>query len=891
MSVIHLNKLFHPESVALIGASDKPLSLGNVVMKNLLNGGFDGPILPVNPKYKTICGVYAYQSISDLPVIPDLAVICTPAIIVPEIIRELGEKGTRTAIVISAGFRTDGGNNEIEQQMLNAARAYDFRILGPNCIGLLIPGIGLNASFAHTDSLPGSIAVISQSGAICASILDWAKSRGIGFSYFISLGDSSDIDFGDLLDYLGTDTHTTGILLYIESIKYARKFMSAARATARNKKVIVIKSGRVAEGAIAAASHTGALAGNDDVFDSAIRRAGMLRVYSIQNLFDAVETLAHMPVIKGNRLVILTNGGGIGVLATDSLIANGGCLAELAPKTIESLNQILSDNWSKRNPVDIVGDSNAKRYVKALKILLDDPNYDAILVMLVPVAIIDNTEVASAVSKAIKDTRKPVLTCWIGEDAVNDAREIFKKNKIPHYDTPEFAIRAFLQTVEYNVNQQSLIELPASVPEVFKPDKKKVRAIIEKVLNDKREILTEPEAKEILDAYCIPVIKTLIARDANEAVVHAKSIGFPVALKILSKDISHKSDVGGVLLNIESESILELAAEGMLARIKRIYPDASIEGFTVQEMVREQGAYELIIGMASDAIFGPIILFGHGGVSVEVVNDKAVALPPLNMKLAKDLVERTRIFNILKGYRDIKSVNMEAIYVTLVKISQLVVDHAEFQELDINPLVVDSHGVIALDARIKIKPVDADAAAHLAIRPYPQDLEEISQITSGQEVLIRPIRPEDETAHHFFISHTKPEDVYFRFFRAVNNLSHSQMARFTQIDYDREMAFIVVKKNEEGIDETIAVIRVVSDADNNEAEFAIIVRSDMQKQGIGHKLMRKMIEYCRERGTNRLIAQTLSNNYAMQKLAKHFDFTMTHNKDDEQTVSLSLDLV
>jgi len=890
MSVINLNKLLNPRSVVLIGASDKPLSIGNVVMKNLLNGGFDGPILPVNPKYETICGVYAYKRIADLPVVPDFAVICTPAHTVPDIIMQLGEKGTRAAVVISAGFHAIDDANGFEQQMLDVARHYDFRILGPNCVGLLVPGIGLNASFAHTDSLPGNIAVISQSGAICTSILDWAKSRGIGFSYFISLGDSSDVDFGDLLDYLGTDTHTTGILLYVESIKFARKFMSAARATARNKKVIVIKSGRMAEGAKAAASHTGALAGNDDVFDAAIRRAGMLRVYSIQNLFDAVETLAHVSAINGDRLIILTNGGGIGVLATDSLIANGGHLAELEPKTIQALDEFLPATWSRNNPVDIIGDSDAKRYVQALKILLADPNYDAILVMLVPVAIIDNTEVARAITEAINDSRKPVLTCWMGEDAVQESREIFEKNSIPQYETPESAISAFLQAVEYNKNQKNLIELPPSIPEDFKPDKERVRTIIESVLSEKRNILTEPEAKNVLDAYQIPIVKTLIARDVDDAIKQAKSIGFPVALKILSKDISHKSDVGGVLLNIESASILQLSAEGMLERIKKSNPDATIEGFTVQAMVDCPNDYELIIGVTSDSIFGPVILFGHGGVSVEVVNDKAVALPPLNMKLANDLVQRTRIAKVLKGYRDVKPANMVAILVTLVKISQLIVDHPELQELDINPLVANNNDVIALDARIKIISVAPDASSHLAIRPYPQELEELTQLASGTEILIRPIKPEDEMAHHEFFSHINPEDIYFRFFRAVNNFSHSQMAHFTQIDYDREMAFISIQKNAGGNNETIAVSRVVTDADNIEAEFAVLVRSDMQQKGVGNKLMSKTIDYCREHGTKRIVVHALAINYPMQKLAKKFNFIKVDNNEDQQTVNFRLEL-
>lgn len=890
MSVINLNKLLKPKSVVLIGASDKPLSIGNVVMKNLLNGGFDGLILPVNPKYETICGVYAYKRVADLPVVPDFAVICTPAHTVPDIIMQLGEKGTRAAVVISAGFHSVSDGNDLEQQMLDVARHYDFRILGPNCVGLLIPGIGLNASFAHTDSLPGNIAVISQSGAICTSILDWAKSRGIGFSYFISLGDSSDVDFGDLLDYLGTDQHTTGILLYVESIKLARKFMSAARATARNKKVIVIKAGRMAEGAKAAASHTGALAGNDDVFDAAIRRTGMLRVYSIQNLFDAVETLAHVSGIKGDRLIILTNGGGIGVLATDSLIASGGHLAELTPKTIQALDEFLPATWSRGNPVDIIGDSDAQRYVKALKVLLDDPNYDAILVMLVPAAIIDNTEVARAITKAINESQKPVLTCWMGEDAVEDAREIFKQNRIPQYETPEFAIRAFLQAVEYNENQKNLIELPPSVPEDFKPNKQRVRTIIESVLSEERSILTEPEAKDVLEAYQIPIVKTLVASDVDEAVKQAESIGFPVALKILSKDISHKSDVGGVLLNIESASILQLSAEGMLDRINKSNPDAKIEGFTVQEMVACPNEYELIIGVTTDSIFGPVILFGHGGVSVEVVNDKSIALPPLNMKLANDLVQRTRIAKVLRGYRDVKPANMEAILVTLVKISQLIVDHPELQELDINPLVANNNGVIALDARIKISSVAANASSHLAIRPYPQELEEVSRLTSGAELLVRPIKPEDEMAHHEFFSHINSEDIYFRFFRAVNNFSHTEMARFTQIDYDREMAFIAILKNPEGNDETIAVSRVVNDADNVEAEFAILVRSDMQKKGVGNILLSKTINYCREHGTKLLVVHVLASNFPMQKLAKKFNFIKVENNLDHQTISLKLRL-
>jgi acetyltransferase len=896
MSIINLDKLFRPRSVALIGASDKPLSIGNVVMKNLLNGGFDGPILPVNRQSPTVCGVFAYAAIEALPVVPDLAVICTPAATVPDIIRQLGEQGTRAAVVISAGFHAsdlaagEQADISLEQRMLDAARPYDMRILGPNCVGLLVPGIGLNASFAHTDSLPGGIAVISQSGAICTAVLDWAKSRGIGFSAFISLGDSADIDFGDLLNYLGEDSRTTGILLYVESIKFARKFMSAARATARSKKVIVIKSGRMAEGALAAASHTGALAGNDEVFDAAIRRSGMLRVFTIQNMFDAVETLAHLPPIRGNRLIILTNGGGIGVLATDSLVIDGGRLAQLGPTTMEALDNCLPATWSHSNPVDIIGDSNAERYVKALQVLLADPGYDAILVMLVPVAIIDNAVVAQAVADLIKTSAKPVLTCWMGGAAVADAREIFRKNAIPHFDTPEFAIRAFLQSVEYGVNQQSLIELPPSVPSEFVPDVLQVREIFQGVLAAGRQMLTEPEAKQVLAAYQIPIVETLVAIDVADAVAKAKAIGFPVALKILSADISHKSDVGGVLLNIESAEILALAAEKMLLRIKADQPDAVIQGFTVQQMVQRSGAQELIVGVTTDKIFGPVILFGHGGVVVEVVKDKAIGLPPLNMKLARDLVQRTRINAVLKGYRDVLPADMAAIYVTLVKISQLVVDHVELRELDINPLIADSNGVIALDARIKVQAAGADALEQLAIRPYPRELEEKCLLDSGLALMIRPIKPEDEAAHQFLIARTRPEDIYFRFFRSISSLTHTQMARFTQIDYDREMAFVAILDNSQGEPETVAVVRVVSDADNNEAELAIIVRSDLQGRGVGHKLMAKTISYCRQRGTKRLVAQALAVNQPMHRLAREFGFSVSRNAEDLQTVTLSLDL-
>ena len=889
MSVLNLDKLLKPESVALIGASRRENAVGNVVMKNLLDADFQGPILPVNPRARTVRGVFAYADIQSLPITPDLAVICTPAHTVPEIITGLGEKGTRAAVVITAGLSGQANAGEFQQKILDSAKRFGLRILGPNCLGLLVPAIGLNASFAHTNSLRGRLALLSQSGALCTTILDWAKSRGIGFSHFVSVGDAIDVDFGDLLDYLGSDASTRGILMYVESISSARKFISAARATARNKSVVLIKSGRYYEAAKAAASHTGAIVGNDEVFDAAIRRAGMLRVYSIDDLFAAVETLAHARPVLGNRLAILTNGGGTGVLATDHLIASGGVLADLAPKTISGLNEVLPVIWSGANPVDIIGDSDAERYVAALRILYNDPNYDAILVMLVPSAVINNYLVAVAIKNEIESVQKPVLTCWMGEAAVEKSRRTFQRAGIPTYETPETAINAFMHMVDYIQNQKSLIETPPSVAADFEPQTVTAAQIITSILDQDRELMTEPEAKRLLQCYQVPIVDTRIVTTSSEAVNVADEIGFPVVLKVLSKDISHKSDLGGVLLNIQTSQLLEVAIEGIQAKIKRACPNATLDGFTVQKMVERRNAHELIIGVTTDAIFGPVILFGQGGTSVEIIDDKAVALPPLNMALAAQLINRTRISRILAGHRAMEAVARHEIELTLVKISQMISDHPEIVELDINPILADKHGVIALDARIRVQKTTYRGTERFSIRPYPKELEESLKI-NGKDLFIRPIRPEDEPAHQKFISNLSMEDLYFRFFRAVSNLSHEQLARFTQIDYDREMAFVAVIKNEAGETETLGVVRAVSDADNIEAEFAIIISTDFHRKGLGKILMQKMINYCTDRGTKRLIGQTLVANHGMQALARYLGFEI-EPVVDEGVVNLKLDLI
>ncbi len=895
MSVHNLKKLFRPESVAVIGASNRAGAIGALVMRNLLRGGFEGPIMPVNPKYNAVAGVLAYGNAADLPVIPDLAVICTPPATVPDLIDTLGQRGTRAAIVLTAGLdREKAGRGGIVQDLLiKTARRHQLRILGPNCLGLLVPGIKLNASFSHLPAADGHIAFVSQSGAMCTAVLDWAGSRGIGFSHFISLGNKVDVDFGDVIDYLGSDPATRSILLYIEGIKDGRKFMSAARAAARNKPVLAIKAGRVMEGARAATSHTGALAGSDEVYEAAIRRAGMLRVKESAQLFTVVETLARARPPRGERLAILTNGGGIGVMAVDSLIESGGTLAELNTGTIERLNAVLPDTWSGANPVDIIGDAPGERYSEAMKILLKAKEVDAVLVMHAPTATADSTEAADAVIAAAKDTPRTVLTAWIGGDTVEPARDRFFQAGIPSYPTPELATDAFAHIIEYKRNQELLMETPAAVATDVEPATDTARILVEGALAEPggkgAKLMREPEAKAVLAAYGIPTVETHIAASPEDAIGAAEEIGFPVALKILSPDISHKSDVGGVALHLETPEGVRMAAEAMLARVDKEQPKARVNGFTVQAMANRPGAHELIAGATTDPVFGPVILFGEGGTAVEIIADRNIALPPLNMTLARELVSRTRIARLLQGYRDRPAADIDVLCRTLIQVSQLIIDIPEIAELDINPLLADQHGVLALDARIAVAHPRKPGVGRLAIRPYPQALEEPFKMKSGRKVLFRPIRPEDVPQHHEFISKLTPEDIHFRFFGHVRELPHSQMARFTQIDYDREMAFIATAKKRGGKPETLGVVRVVSDPDNVRAEFAIVVRSDLKGQGLGKALLVKMIDYCRTRGTREMVGQILTSNRAMIGLAKHLGFEKI-GMIDHEAVEMLLDL-
>jgi acetyltransferase len=886
MSIRHLDHLFDPASVAVIGASQRAGSVGATVWRNLHGNGFQGRCFAVNPKHRDFDGVPVYARVADLPELPELAVICTPPHAVPGLIAELGAAGTRAAVVLTAGL-----DKAQRQAMLDAAKPHLLRILGPNCIGMLVPHRGLNASFAHTDALPGELAFVTQSGALMTAMLDWARSRRIGFSQLVSLGEHADVDFGDMLDFLGSDPKTRAILLYIESIEAPRKFMSAARAAARNKPVIVIKSGRSAQGQRAAASHTGALAGSDIVYDAAIARAGMLRVDTMQQLFLAAETLTRFRTNRGEKLVILTNGGGAGVMAADCAAHVGVELAELSAETIARLDAQMPANWSRGNPVDIIGDAPAERYVQALEAINADPSAGAVLFVHAPTAIVASADIARALVPLASQSPPRVLGCWLGGEAVSEAREIFRAAGIAGYETPEEAVRAFSMLTTYRQNQAQLIEAaPARPLNAIDPDLKAVRAIVQQVLASGRDMLTEPEAKALLAACGIPVVATQrVGADPAEAASAARVIGFPVVLKILSADISHKSDVGGVVLGLEGEAQVRAAAADMLARVRAQRPGARIDGFTVQAMVQRAGAQELIVGASIDSVFGPVILFGQGGTAVEVLADRAIALPPLNEPLARALVARTRVARLLRGFRDTPPADEASLLGVLMAVSQLLADVPQIAELDINPLIVDAKGAIALDARVRLNIAAPAGALNFAIRPYPAQLAH-TQDWHGRRLTVRPIRPEDEAQHLDFLQHLDPEDVRLRVFYSRRSIERTELARLTQIDYAREMAFVATAPAADGSEQTLGVVRAIADPDSVEAEFGIIVRSELKGEGLGELLLQQMIDYLRQHGTQRLVATVLSENNRMLQLARELGFAESPNPDEPGTRWIELPL-
>jgi len=872
MTTRNLDAVFAPRAIALIGASNEPRSVGAVLARNLMESGFAGPVLAVNPHETAIRSALSYHNLGDLPVAPDLAVIATPPPTVPGLVAELAGRGCRAAVVITAGFgEAGGGGAALRQQMLDAARPALLRIIGPNCLGVISPAQGLNASFAQLTPRPGALALVAQSGAITTAALDWADARGYGFSRIVTLGDMADVDFGDMLDFLALDEATRGVLLYIESVTDARKFMSAARAAGRTKPVVVIKAGRSAAGAKAALSHTGALAGADAVYDAAFRRAGLLRVFELRELFDAVTTLSSGMAVRGDRLAIVSNGGGAGVLAVDALDARGGRLAALSPQTIATLGAALPATWSKGDPVDILGDAGPARYEAALTAVLADPQADAVLAINCPTAVTDSTEAARAVLKAI-DARHPrptVLTAWLGETAPAVARKLFAAAQVPSHETPDEAVRAFMHLADHARNQQLLMQTPADRAGE-RPDRARAAAIVAAALAGGRTLLSDAEAKGVLAAYGVPVLATETAATPQEAAAVAHRIGGPVALKILSPQITHKSDVGGVALDVAPEAV-EAAAQAMLARVAAAAPTATLAGFMVQAMAQKPRAHELIAGIATDPTFGPIVLFGAGGTAVEVLADRAIGLPSLNEHLARDMIARTRIANLLAGYRDRPAANEAAIVDVLIRLAALAVEVPAIAELDINPLLADDAGVLALDARIRI---EAGVRPRPAIQPYPADLARPLQV-GGETLELRPIRPQDAPRLCELVARTDAEDVRLRFRTGLRRLPDVWAARLSQIDYDREMALVAL----DGSSDIVGVARLAGDPEGETAEFALIVRSDHQQRGLGRALMQALIGYARDRGYSELWGSIARDNHRMLELAGHLGFLSKADAD------------
>jgi len=894
LSIRNLDKIFDPQRVAVIGASDSPSSVGYTVLRNLVGSGFRGVVYPVNPKRESVQGIHAYADVPSLPHPPDLAVICTPAPTVPGIIRACGEAGTRGIVIISAGFREIGAEGRaLEQEVIEEQRKFDgMRILGPNCLGILVPGISLNASFAASTPQKGHIGFISQSGALCTSVLDWASDEGIGFSYFVSVGNVLDVTMGDLIDYFGAATDTRSIILYIESLTEAREFMSAARAFSRTKPIVAYKAGRFAKSAQAAASHTGAMAGVDAVYEAAFHRAGIVRIFEVGDMFDCAELLARQEPPKGDRLAIITNAGGPGVMTTDALIALDGELADLSEETMDKLNEALPPFWSHGNPVDVLGDAPPDRFADAVKIVLKDENVDALLVILTPQAMTDPTATARALGQVAAKAHKPVLAAWMGGRLVREGVALLNKAGIPTYTTPEKAVRAFMYLVSYARNLRILHETPRDLPVAFPLDRKRLRSVFDTILTEGNEILSENVSKAFLEAYEIPVTKPILARAADEAVKVARQYGYPVVMKIHSPDITHKTDVGGVVLNVSSDDEVREAYAKIIEGATEKQPDAQIVGVTVQKMVSYPTSFELILGTKKDPVFGSVIMVGMGGTAAEVFRDRALGLPPLNEVLAREMLQSLKSWPLLQGYRGKPGANIDRLIEILMRFSYLVADYPEIAELDVNPLLVTPDDVIALDARVVI---DQELAAHsvrpyahLAIRPYPEEYVTQRTLQDGTPIVLRPIKPEDEPLWHDLLGSCSTQSLWFRFSYLFKQTTHEMAARYCFIDYDREIG-IVAEVEEDGERKLIAVGRLVADADKETAEYAVIVADRWHGHGLGGMLTDYSLEVAKKWGVHRVVAETSKENSRMLATFRKRGFELdAESEEDVVLVSRSI---
>ncbi len=889
MPIKKLDSIFRPRRIALIGVSGKPDSVGGMTLKNLVGGGFQGVIYPVNPNHEAVMGIPCFPDVKSLPKTPDLAVIMTEAATVPGIVRQCGETGINGIIIMSAGFKESGekGKQLEEEVKRQAAQFPEMRIIGPNCLGVIVPRYNLNVSFASSMPKKGRVAFISQSGALCTTVLDWAKQAKIGFSYFVSIGNAMDVSFGDLIDYFGQDTNTKSIILYMESLVNARAFMSAARAFARKKPIIAYKAGRFPESAAAAASHTGALVSEDDIYDAVFRRAGMARVFNIGNIFDFTDLIGRKHMPKGQRLAIVTNAGGPGVMATDALIARGGKLVSLSEETMSQLNKLLPPYWSHNNPVDVLGDATPVRFTKAVEIVLEDENVDAILTILTPQAMTDPTGTAKAVAELSSKTSKLIMAAWLGGPSMSEGIEILTDAEIAVYNTPEQAIKAFMTLSKYSRNLDLLFETPKEVPVSFSYDRKKLKEKYITEIFPKANILSEDDSKLLINDYGIETTHPELSKNEEDAVLIARKKGYPVVLKIKSPDIIHKVDVGGVALNIKNEEVLRAVYHTMLETVRAKAPEAQIEGITVQKMIKTDEGVEMILGIKKDPVFGTVMLVGMGGTKAELFKDRRLEFPPLNERLATHMLNSLKIYPLLEGYRGEKPKNINKLIEVLIRLSYLAADYPEIKELDINPLIVTPEDVIALDARIV---VDQDALgkqmpeyAHLVLRPYPERLIRKDVLRDGTPVVLRPIKPEDEPLWLEMLGSCSKESIYSRFRYDFHFNSHEVATQFCYIDYDREMG-IVAEIDYEGRKRLIGVGRLISDADLEVAEYAVLVTDEWQNKELGHKLTAYCEEIARVAGIKTLYAETTRDNKGMISVFKKLGFSIEYDDENVEAV-------
>ena len=891
MSKDAIEHLFKPESVALFGASERPGSLGSVLLSNLTGAGFPGDIVLVNPKYDTLAGQPCYPSLKAADREVDLAIIVAPAETVPDIIADCGEQGVDAAIVLSAGFGEAGGTGRhLERELLTRARSYGVRVLGPNCLGIINTASRLNATFSSGNARPGRISIISQSGALCSAILDWANEGDVGFSNLVSMGIGVDVCFGEVLDFLVQDRDTDSIMLYIEGIRGARRFLSALRAAARVKPVVVMKSGRHPAGMQAAVSHTGAIVGADEVFDAALKRAGVLRVRDFPDFFATAKNLDSGVRTGGNRLTIVTNAGGPGVMAADHAADRGLPLARLSDASIATLDEVLPRGWSRGNPVDVLGDATPERYETAIRACLDDHQTDALLVILTPQALTDPEEVAKRLCAIYEDARKPVFACWMGGVSVASSHELFSTHDLTSFRTPEAAVAGFAAIAAYRENQAQLLEVPDPLSEQANPDLSNARLIIDDALAQHRSVLDIAESKGVLAAFHLPVLSSIPAGNVQDAISVAQVVGYPVAMKIDSPDITHKSDVGGVRLGIADAHGVRRGFEELVAKVRSSAPEAQIDGVVIEPMWRGEHPRELMVGVVRDPVFGPAVSVGLGGTMVEILKDSAVALPPLNRVLVRDLIDRSRVAGVLGPLRGAPAADREAFENLVLRVSEMVCELPAIREMDLNPVVADETGVTVVDARIVVAPPNPAARPydHMAIHPYPRNLVKTVEL-GGVQVTIRPIRPEDAVIEREFVDQLSQRSRYYRFMYSLAKITPEMLSRFTQIDYDREMAFIATVR-ENGRERQIGVTRYALMQDPTLCEFAIVVADDWQRRGLARALLVALINAARYRGCRRMLGDVLTENEGMRAFVKSMGFVESGNGDDPEVVRVSLEL-